>query len=125
MEMRILRPAQILIAIAAFAACSVALAESPSAGADAVVIVGTKEDTWNCTGASIARARWLADKASRDGDYQRAGECYLAAGEPALADQAFVKAVGPAGTDTSKKLAANAEQVKAQARQIKLAFQRK
>jgi hypothetical protein len=90
-----------------------------------VVIVGSKEDTWNCSKASAERARWLADKASHDSDFQRAGECYLAAGQPGMADAAFFKAAGQTGADTSRKLASNAEQVKAQARLFKQAFQRR
>ena len=73
--------------------------------------------------------RSLADKASQDGAYQRAGECYLAAGEDALANQAFVRASAQASGDTSRRLAANLNDVKAdvkaQARQMKLAFQRR
>jgi hypothetical protein len=128
--MRIAKHPEILVGLALLVAWSVAMADVPKAdsvatGTDTVVVVGAKEDTWNCSEASVGRARWLADKASRDGAYKRAGECYLAAGEPALADEAFVKALGPASADTSRQMAANRDQVKAQARQLKLAFQHK
>jgi hypothetical protein len=123
---------QALAVLAVFGTCTMAWADIPGTDpsvtavkVDTVVIVGTKTDTLNCREATVERARWLADKASRDGDYQRAGECYLAAGEPALADQSFVKAVGPASADSSRRLAANLDQLKSQARQLKQAFQRR
>jgi hypothetical protein len=127
---RIGKHAGILAGLAVLGAWGVAMADAPKSavvatGTDTVVVVGASEDTWNCNEASAGRARWLADKASRDGAYKRAGECYLAAGEPALADEAFVKALGPASADTSRQMAANRDQVKAQARQLKLAFQHK
>jgi HJR/Mrr/RecB family endonuclease len=67
----------------------------------------------------------LADKASQDGAFQRAGECYLVAGEHALANQAFARASAQASGDTSRRLAANLNDVKTQARQMKQAFQRR
>jgi hypothetical protein len=118
---------QVMAALAVLGTCTIAAADIPetAASVDTVLIVGTKEDTANCHEATAERARWLADKASRDGDYRRAGECYLAAGEPALADQAFVRAVGPASADSSRQLAANLDQLKSQARQLKQAFQKR
>ena len=87
---------------------------------DTIVVVGTVEA---CGEATPDRARWLADKASRDGDYQRAGECYLAAGQRSLADQSFVRASAQSKADTSKRLASNLSDFKASARQMKQAFQ--
>jgi hypothetical protein len=90
---------------------------------DTVVVVGAAE---SCSDATPEHARWLADKASRDGDYQRAGECYLAGGQRSLADQAFVKAASTQSkTDTSKRLASNLSDFKASARQMKQALQHK
>ena len=51
----------------------------------------------HCTAASPEQAREIADQAWQDGSYQLAGECYLVAGEPAMADRAFVKAVRSTG----------------------------
>ena len=76
-----------------------------------------------CGDATPERARWLADKASRDGDHQRAGECYLAAGQRSLADQSFVRASAQSKADTSKRLASNLSDFKTSARQMKQAFQ--
>ena len=85
-----------------------------------VVVVGASR---SCSDETPEHARWLADKASRNGEYQRAGECYLIAGEHSLADQAFVKASAQAKEDTSRRLASNLSDFKASARQMKQAFQ--
>src|SRR6266702_7980361 len=118
----------ILVALALMSIGSFALAEVPgtdsaAAASETVVVEGTAQGAWNCSEATVERARWLADKASQDGAYQRAGECYVAAGEHALANQAFARASAQASTDTSHRLAANLNDVKAQARQMKQAFQ--
>jgi hypothetical protein len=75
-----------------------------------------------CTAASAQRAREIAEQAWQDGSYQLAGECYLAAGEPAMADRAFLKAVAPLAAVTSQRVAENGDQVKAQLRQWKQAL---
>jgi hypothetical protein len=106
----------LLVALALLGAAGTAAADVQ----DTVVVVGAAE---SCGDATPERARWLADKASRDGDHQRAGECYLAAGQRSLADQAFVKASAQSTTDTSKRLASNLSDFKASTRQLKLAFQ--
>lgn len=124
---------KIMVGLALLWAASFALADAPkvdspatAATPETVVVV---EANWNCGEVSAERARSLADKASQDGAYQRAGECYLAAGENALANQAFVRASAQATGDSSRRLAANLNDVKAdvkaQARQMKLAFQRR
>ena len=123
--MRIVKQVVILVGLA-LGAAGVALADAPTAATpETVVIVGTAEGAGNCTEATPERARSLADKASQDGAYQRAGECYLAAGDHALANQAFVRASAQTSGDTSRRLAANLSDVKAQARQMKQAFQRR
>jgi hypothetical protein len=115
-----------LVGLALLCAASFALADAPKTDSPAtpetVVVLGTN---WNCSELSAERARSIADKASQDGAYQRAGECYLAAGEHALANEAFVKASAQTSEDTSRRLAANLSDVKAQARQMKQAFQRR
>jgi hypothetical protein len=120
--MRMYKQGRILVGLALLGTTGLAVADVQQtiAGAQQTIVVvgGT-----NCGEAIPQRARWLADKASRDGDYQRAGECYLAAGQQSLADQAFVKASVQSKGDTSRRLAANLSDVKAQARQMKQAFQ--
>ena len=117
--MRIIKQARILIGLALLGMGSMAVADVQ----ETVVVVGDAQSEMNCSEATPERARVLADKASQDGAYQRAGECYLIAGQQALADQAFVKASVQSKDDTSRRLASNLNDVKAQARQLKQAFQ--
>jgi hypothetical protein len=123
---------KVLVGLALLGVASFTLADAPktdspatAATAETVVVEGSAQAGSNCNEATPERARWLADKASQDGAYQRAGECYLAAGEHALANQAFVRASAQASGDTSRRLAANLNDFKAQARQMKQAFQRR
>jgi hypothetical protein len=90
---------------------------------DSVVVASAPQATQSCGDSTPERARLLADKASQDGAYQRAGECYLIAGQQSLADQAFVKASAQTKEDTSRRLASNLNDFKTQARQLKQAFQ--
>jgi hypothetical protein len=69
-----------------------------------------------CIATTPQRAREIAERAWQDGSYQLAGECYLVAGEPAMADRAFLKAVAPQAAVTSQRVAENGDQVKAQIR---------
>jgi hypothetical protein len=117
--MQMVRQARILVGLALLGVTGIALADVQ----ETVVIVGGAETSLNCSEATPERARWLADKASQDGAFQRAGECYLAAGQQSLADQAFVKASAQSKDDTSRRLVSNLNDVKAQARQMKQAFQ--
>jgi hypothetical protein len=117
--MRIIKQARMLLGLSLLSAAGVAVADVQ----ETVLVVGGAETAANCSEATAERARWLADKASQDGAYQRAGECYLIAGQHALADQAFVKASLQSKDDTSRRLASNLNDVKAQARQMKQAFQ--
>jgi hypothetical protein len=128
--MWVVKKVGILVALALMSIGSLALADvprtdSPAVASETVVVEGTAQGAWTCTEATAERARWLADKASQDGAYQRAGECYVVAGEHALANQAFARASAQASVDTSHRLAANLNDVKAQARQMKQAFQRR
>jgi len=117
--MRIIKQARMLVGLALFGAAGMAVADVQ----ETVVVVGEAQIAANCNEATPERARSLADQASQEGAYQRAGECYLIAGQHALADQAFVKASVQSKGDTSRRLASNLNDVKAQARQMKLAFQ--
>ena len=58
--------------------------------------------TPSCAAATAEQAKLLADRLYRQGQYQRAGECYQAAGDLADANEAFVKAV-PANSDATAK----------------------
>lgn len=117
--MWIIKQARMLVGLTLLGVAGMTMADVP----ETVVVVGGAQDSLNCHEATPERARWLADKASQDGAYQRAGECYLVAGQHSLADQAFVKASAQSTGDTSRRLASNLNDVKAQARQMKQAFQ--
>ena len=62
----------------------------------------TNKDAPGCTVATPEQAKWLAAQLYRQGQYQRAGECYQAAGDLADANEAFVRAV-PANSDATAK----------------------
>ena len=114
-----------VVGAAGIALAQAAQADSPvpaSSATETIVVLGAPDTASNCNEATAERARWLADKASQGGAYQQAGECYLIAGEHAMADQAFIKASAQARADTSRQLAANLNDVKVQARQLKAAF---
>ena len=117
--MRIIKQARALAGLVLLGAGGVAVADVQGTG----LVVGAPQSTMSCNDSTPERARVLADKASQDGAYQRAAECYLAAGQQSLADQAFVKASAQTKEDTSRRLASNLNDVKAAARQLKQAFQ--
>ena len=48
-----------------------------------------------CDAAHPQQAKAVADELYEKGEYQRAGECYQAAGDASGAQLAFLKAVGP------------------------------
>jgi hypothetical protein len=125
--MRIIKLAQLLTALALTGIAGSALADAPrtDASSETVVVLGEGSGGPACKEASPEHARTLADKAWQDGAYKRAGECYVVAGEHALANEAFVKASAESSGETSRRLASNLNDVKTQARQMKQAFQRR
>src|SRR5579863_6655713 len=72
----------------------------------AIAPVGRAEpmpgDASSCAAVTPEQAKWLADQLYRQGQYQRAGDCYQAAGDLADANEAFVKAVQGNGDATAK-----------------------
>jgi len=124
--MRIFRQLQVLVGLALLGAAGLVMAEVPevesSEALETVIVSGAAALEEVCNDATPAHARSLADKAFQSGAFQRAGVCYLAAGEPSLADRAFVKAAAQNKVDTSRRLASNLDEAKAQARQLKAAF---
>jgi hypothetical protein len=124
--MGIFKLAPLLAGLVAMGIASWALADVPRTdGAETVVVLGASNGALACKDETPEHARGLAEKAWQDGAYQRAGECYVVAGDHALANEAFVKASAQSGGDTSRRLASNLNDVKAQARQMKQAFQRR
>ena len=74
----------------------------------AIAPVGRTEpipgDATGCAAATPEQAKWLADHLYRQREYQRAGDCYEAAGDLADANEAFVKAVQAKSDATAKDL---------------------
>jgi hypothetical protein len=76
----------------------------------------------HCPVSTPAQARELADALFEQGAYQRAGDCYQAAGEYSLADKAFLKAVRPESAETARQLSDHRDQAKALLHQVQRAF---
>jgi len=75
-----------------------------------------------CPVSSQEQARGLAEVLFEQGDYQHSGACYQTAGEYALANRAFLRAVEPESTKTAQQLSAQGEQAKALVRKLQRAF---
>jgi tetratricopeptide (TPR) repeat protein len=97
-------------AFAYFAAARGILADPPTAAPHA------------CAAASQADARSLADSLYEKGDYQRAAECYEAAGDLEHADRAFLKATGPKSEEAARDLKAQADAAQALFARVGQAF---
>ena len=93
------------------------LAGAPLARADTVV-----EAHQDCAVSGQQQARQLGDVLFDQGAYQRAGECYEVAGEYALADRAFLKAVGPESAATARQLSGQRDSAKALLHKVQQAF---
>ncbi len=75
-----------------------------------------------CSVTTQEQARNLADTLFEQGAYQRAGKCYEAAAEYALANRAFMKAVKPQSALTARQLSAQRDQARTMLRKTQLAF---
>jgi hypothetical protein len=93
------------------------LVSAPLAHADPAV-----EAHQRCGVSTQEQARRLGDLLFDQGAYQHAGECYEAAGEYSRADQAFLKAVGPASAATARQLSDQRDQAKALFGKVERAF---
>jgi hypothetical protein len=60
------------------------------------------DESRTCEAANPREAKSLADVLYEKREYQRAGECYEAAGDPSRAQLAFVKAAGPSGEKAAR-----------------------
>jgi hypothetical protein len=80
------------------------------------------EEHCRASASSPEQARWLADVLFEQGAYQSAGVCYEAAGDHALANKAFLKAVGPQSSATARQLSEQRDQAKVLFRQLQQAF---
>jgi len=75
-----------------------------------------------CEATAPQEAKVLADALYEKGDFQRAGECYDAAGDSLRAQRAFLKAVGPSGEEAARGLREDREAAKALFAQAQRAF---
>ena len=75
-----------------------------------------------CPVTAVEQARSLADRLFEQGAYQGAGKCYEAAGEYALANRAFMKAVEPQSAQTVRQLSEQRDQAKTMLHKVELAF---
>jgi hypothetical protein len=75
-----------------------------------------------CAAATPQQAKSLADGLYEKGDYQRAGECYEAAGDMPHADRAYVKAAGPRSEEAARDLKAQADAAQALFAKVGKAF---
>jgi len=80
------------------------------------------EEPSSCQASSAEQARTVADVLFEQGAYQRAGSCYQAAREYALADRAFLKALEPASAATARRVSEQSEQTKTMWRSVARAF---
>jgi hypothetical protein len=92
-----------------------------------VTVVASRIDARqpHCRDFSKVDARSQAAEASRQGDHQRAAECYLQAGDHVRADRAYLKATRLAAAESSQRLAASNEGAREQARRIRETFKRR
>jgi len=74
--------------------------------------------TRSCAVKIPEQARWLGSQLFEQGAYQRAGECYQAAGDLDLANQAFIKALKPESAATERRLVEQRDQAKALLRKV-------
>jgi hypothetical protein len=94
-----------------------------TAAADTPTPAGVAESGPNaCRGIDAKLAQQRADAAFQKGQFQRAGQCYLIAGDKPRADRAFLKATAAQAPAIKRQLAYNANQVKEQFRQFREAF---
>jgi hypothetical protein len=89
-----------------------ALADSPTSPTNRCAVTSTQE------------AKSLADVLYERGEYQRAGECYEAAGESSRAQLAYLKAAGPNSESAARGLREERDAAKALIAQVQRAFRR-
>lgn len=99
-----------LIVLACFAATQLVLADPAPDGSHA------------CEAANPRDAKSLADVLYEKREYQRAGECYEAAGDSSRAQLAFVKAAGPSGEKAAQVFRGQGEAARALATRVQRAF---
>jgi len=80
------------------------------------------EGSRHCDATDAQAARSLADVLYERREYQRAGECYQAAGDPSHAQLAFLKAVGPQSEATARAFREQQDAAKSLLTKVQRAF---
>ncbi|HEY2341224.1 MAG TPA: hypothetical protein VGH75_11885 [Steroidobacteraceae bacterium] len=75
-----------------------------------------------CGVTTSQEAGWVAERLFEQGAYERAGQCYEAAGDFRHANVAFVKAVEAESNAGERRLSAQRDQAKALLRQVQQSF---
>jgi hypothetical protein len=82
------------------------------------------DDSHRCDAADAQAARSLADVLYERGEYQRAGECYQAAGDVSHAQLAFLKAVGPQSQANARAFREQQDAAKSLLTKVQQAFRK-
>jgi len=127
--MRFVGAVTFLLAIGALSAGGTTVLAGEVAADDIaeVTVVASRLDAQQpyCRDLPKADARSQAEEASRQGEHQRAADCYLQAGDHVRADRAYIKATRLAAAESSQRLAASNEGAREQARRIRETFKRR
>jgi hypothetical protein len=105
-----LRDSMKIWARACFAANQLVLADS------------APDESRDCEAANPREVKSLADVLYEKSEYQRAGECYEAAGDPSRAQLAFVKAAGLSGEKAARAFRGQGVAARALAAHVQRAF---
>jgi len=106
----------------------VAAASQVDTVVDTVTVTASRVDSGaaathsQCDGLTGDEARRLAQQARRDGSHRKAAECFRVAGDLVQADRSTMRASADSGAAATRKVAANVETAKAQARRLRAAF---
>jgi hypothetical protein len=87
-----------------------------------LVLADPAHESRACEAAGPQEARSLADVLYESGEYQRAGECYQAAGDASRAQLAFLKAVGPNSEATVRAVRQQQDVAKSLLTKVQQAF---
>jgi hypothetical protein len=104
---------RVWLVVAGLAATGLALADPAPAGVR------------SCELASPREAEALADLLYEKSEYQRAGECYEAAGNPSRAQLAYLKAVTPNGKAAARDFGEQRDAAKALFAHVQQAFHKR
>jgi hypothetical protein len=76
----------------------------------------------NCEGSSAIDARRLAREATKNGEHQRAAECFLIAGDNVRAHRAMIRAAADSAEAAKRNASVAVENARSQAKRIRAAF---